>query len=197
MARDAVSSDEALFERVVSGDDHNAFASLMRRHEDRIFSLAMRMTGDRSDALDATQDAFIAAYRQRASFRGDSSFGTWLYRIAINACNDVLRKRARTAVPTDHDVSADDDVDTVGGPARRGNLEEAVTARVDITRALARLPVEYREAVVMHDLGGIPYEEIAALTGAALGTTKSRISRGRRKLAELLEHPARARTSKD
>lgn len=198
MVRDAVSSDEALLERVVAEDDHDAFAALMRRHEDRIFALAMRMTGDRSDALDATQDAFITTYRQRASFRGDSSFGTWLYRIAINACNDLLRKRARTPVPTEDDAdSRGHERATAGVLGRPGNLEEAVTARVDIARALARLPAEYREAVVMYDLGGIPYEEIAALTGAALGTTKSRISRGRRKLAELLEHQAHAEASKD
>lgn len=178
MDRDTSVSDEEL-NRAFLGGDQGAFDGLMRRHEDRIFSLALRMTGDRADALDATQDAFLSAFRQAAKFRGDSSYGTWLYRIAMNACHDLLRKRSRF-------VHQEEPPESVA-PDR---VEDPVVARVDIAQALARLPEDYREAVVLHDLGGVPYEEIATITSTNIGTVKSRISRGRKRLAEELEqHP--------
>ena len=169
--------------------DTAAFGALMKRHEERIFGLALRITGDRSDALDATQDAFISAYRQAASFRGDSAVGTLLDRIAANACKDLLRKRNRWVAQDEQTLELLEPSDA--------RLESIVTDRLVIRDALARLPDEYREAVVMHDLGGIPYDEIATMTGTQIGTVKSRISRGRRRLAELMEHPDRPGTSKE
>jgi RNA polymerase sigma-70 factor (ECF subfamily) len=181
--------DEDLLAAFITGDN-DAFSALMRRHEDRIFALAVRMTGNRPDALDATQDAFIAAFRQASSFRGDSAFSTWLYRIAINACRDVLRKRGRQPTP-------EEDPLTTHPPAVHATgLDDAVALRLDVSAALAQLPDEYREAVAMHDLGAIPYEEIARITGVSVGTVKSRISRGRRRLAGLLEQPPKPRASK-
>lgn len=161
----------------------------MRRHEDRIFGLALRMTGDRADALDATQDAFISAFRQAAKFRGESSFGTWLYRIAINATRDLLRKKRRLPEPMA------DPSDRADGAERR--MEDAVGDRLDLGRALHDVPEEYREAVMLHDLGGIPYEEIARLADVPIGTVKSRISRGRRLLAKALEQAAETEASKE
>ena len=177
MAREDDLSDAELLKETAAGSGV-AFGVLMRRHEGRMFALALRMLGDRADALDAMQDAFIAAFRQAGSFRGDAAVGTWIYRIGINACKDLGRKRSRWVAQDEVDVATE-----VGSES----IEERVAARMDIREALARLPDEYREAVVMHDLGGIPYEEIARLTGAAIGTVKSRISRGRRRLAESLE----------
>lgn len=179
--------DRVLLERGVAGDQQ-AFADLMRRHEGRIFSLALRMMGDRSDALDATQDAFVSAFRKGHTYTGDAAFSTWLYRVAINACKDLLRKRARLPSP----VEELQERPTSGAPG----FDEAVTLRLSLRDALARLPDGYREAVVMHDLGGIPYEEIAAITDSALGTVKSRISRGRKQLAEILEQAQPDRPSK-
>lgn len=180
-------SDEDLLRSFLDGNQ-TSFAELMRRHEDRIFSLAFRMTGQRSDALDATQEAFVAAFRQASRFRFDSAFGTWLYRIAINACHDLLRKRKRWATD-EPDQSEHEDMTT-------SRFDESVAARLDLTRALSELSAEYREAVVMHDLGGIAYEDIARLTDVPVGTVKSRISRGRRRLAELMEHPGPPTESK-
>lgn len=180
-------TDDELLERFKRGDE-SAFSSLVRRHEGRIFGLAMRMTGDRADALDATQDAFVAAFRRAADFRGESSFATWLYRVGINSCKDLLRKKQRTPTPAD-------EVPEV--PAETSSVEDTATARIDLARALADLSEEYREAVCMHDLGGIPYEEIAALTGVSIGTVKSRISRGRRRLADLLEPTGGPTSSKE
>lgn len=179
--------DEELLESFLGGSER-AFDQLVRRHEDRIFGLALRMLGERSDALDATQDAFISAFRQARTFRGDSSFSTWLYRIAINACKDLIRKRGRWGAPTEDagvEVASPEDVE--GGVARR----------LDLVAALGRLPDEFRDPVVMHDLGGIPYEEIARTTRTNIGTVKSRISRGRKRLAELMEHPSPPAASKD
>jgi RNA polymerase sigma-70 factor (ECF subfamily) len=180
-------SDEELLQRAAAGDQ-GAFSTLVRRHEDRVFGIAIRITGDRADALDATQDTFVAVFRQAGSFRAEAAFTTWLYRVAVNACRDLLRKRRRLPEPSDELPERSDP---------RPGTEEAVGMRLDLARALALLGDDYREAVLMHDLGAIPYEEIAALTGAPLGTVKSRISRGRRRLAELLEQPARSEPSKE
>lgn len=145
-----------------------------------MFALALRMLGNRADALDATQDAFISAFRRSGSYRGDAAVGTWLYRIGINACKDFARKRMRWTAQGDIEEEIDR---RVSGPG----LDDHVTTRIEVREALAQLPDEYREPLVMHDLGGIPYGEIASITDTAVGTVKSRISRGRRKLAELLE----------
>lgn len=182
-------SDEDLLRSFVAGNE-SSFTELMRRHEDRIFALAFRMTGDRGDALDATQETFVTAFRQASRFRFDSAFTTWLYRVGINACHDVLRKRNRWTLRSDD--TDDQEPDQAAVP-----VDEAVVLRLDLTRALAELPSEYREAVVMHDIGGVPYDEIAHITHARIGTVKSRISRGRRRLAELLEHPTPAPGSKE
>jgi RNA polymerase sigma-70 factor (ECF subfamily) len=186
---EAEASDHDLLRRFVSGEE-SAFTTLMRRHEDRIFAVACRVTGNRADALEATQETFLALFRSAASFRGGAEVGTWLYRIAINASRDVLRRRRRAPVAQEEPAALE-----LG--AWHPGAEDAAVARVDVTRALLRLPSEYREAVVMHDLGGIPYDEIARVTGVALGTVKSRISRGRRLLAQALEQHPEAPASKD
>jgi RNA polymerase sigma-70 factor, ECF subfamily len=192
--------DNDLLQDFLAGD-RDAFSILVKRHEDRLFAMALRMTGNRADALDATQDAFVAAFRRARSFRGDSAFGTWLYRIGINATQDLLRKRRHETLKDDVE-DAKQTAGDAGGRRREGRedsisdrVDDAVVARVDVARALASLQDEYREAVVMHDLGGVPYEEIAQLTNAPIGTVKSRISRGRRRLAELLEQGEGAPTS--
>jgi RNA polymerase sigma-70 factor (ECF subfamily) len=182
-------SDHDLLQSFLEGDN-DAFSGLMERHEDRIFGLCLKMLHNRSDALEASQEIFITAFRRAASFRGDSAFGTWLYRIGINHCKDVLRKRKDLLLESDQlDIER---VDT-----RQRGVDEAAALRLDLSRALAELRDDYREAVVMHDLGGVPYEEIATLTGVPVGTVKSRISRGRRQLGRLLEHAEDVDTSKD
>lgn len=181
--------DAELLRRAAGGDDP-AFGELMGRHEDRIFALALKMTGNRPDALDATQDTFLAAFRQADKFRGESAFSTWLYRIGINACKDLLRKKGRLPQATE-----DEDLERAGVPVP--SRTDDVDLRMDIAGALARLSDDYRQAVVMHDIGGIPYEDIASATGVAIGTVKSRISRGRRQLAGLLEHTDGPRASKE
>jgi RNA polymerase sigma-70 factor, ECF subfamily len=180
-------TDEQLVARLPGGDE-GAFTELMRRHEDRIFGLALSITRDRNDALEATQETFLTLWRKAESFRGTARFGTWLYRIGINAARDQLRRRGR------HPLL---DEEPPPEAAARPDVADTVPARIDLARALERLPDEYREAVVLHDLGDIPYEEIAHLTGVALGTVKSRISRGRRLLAQSMEPVKSPKPSKD
>ena len=182
--------DEVLLQAFLEGNQ-DAFTTLMRRYESRIFGLCRRLVGDRADALDATQEAFISAFRRAHTFRGEAAFGTWLYRIGINSCHDLLRKRGRSPIPEDSETLA---AHTPKEPHR--DIEDAVTLNVDLRAALAQLSPDYREAVVMHDIGGIPYEDIAKATGVAVGTVKSRISRGRRKLADALEQPQPVQPSK-
>lgn len=182
--------DNELLEAFLNGRE-SAFTELVHRHEDRIFALALKMMGNRADALDATQDTFILAFRQAAKFRGESAFGTWLYRIGINACRDQLRKRKRLPEPEEELPEANE------GPAGGAAIEDLVSNRLDVKSALAELNDDYREAVCLHDLGGIPYEEIASITGVSIGTVKSRISRGRKRLGELLEQQSAPPASKD
>ena len=182
-------SDHDLLEAFLEGDN-DAFSGLMERHEDRIFGLCLKMLHNRSDALEASQEVFITAFRRASSFRGDSAFGTWLYRIGINHCKDVLRKRKDVLYESDQ-------LEIERVDPRQRNIDETAALRLDLSRALAELPDDYREAVVMHDLGAVPYEEIAIVTGVPVGTVKSRISRGRRQLARLLEHKEGMDTSKD
>jgi RNA polymerase sigma-70 factor (ECF subfamily) len=179
--------DDDLLARFLAGDQAS-FTTLVERHEDRIFGLALRMTGDRADALEATQETFIAAFRRAGKFRGESAFGTWLYSIGVNACRDLLRKKKRTPIPTEE----------LPEPASTGaSIEDLVVTRMDLARALDELSEEYQQAVVMHDVGGIPYEEIALRLGVPVGTVKSRISRGRRALAESMEQAPEGHSSKE
>ncbi len=182
-------SDHDLLESFLGGDN-DAFSGLMERHEDRIFGLCLKMLHNRSDALEASQEIFITAFRRAASFRGDSAFGTWLYRIGINHCKDVLRKRKELLLESDQ-------LEIERGDTRQRGIDDAAALRLDLSRALSELGDDYREAVVMHDLGGVPYEDIATVTGVPVGTVKSRISRGRRQLARLLEHAEDLDSSKD
>ena len=179
-------SDVQLLRLFLSGKQ-GAYEVLMRRHEDKIFGLAMRMTGNRSDALDATQDTFVTAFRKAKTFKGQAAFGTWLYRIGINTCHDLIRRRKLLPEPSEV-------VET--NPAS-SQVEDPVIARVDLARALNRLANDYREALILYELAGLSYEEIARVQKVAIGTVKSRISRARDRLALEVEQTPRAQPSKE
>jgi RNA polymerase sigma-70 factor (ECF subfamily) len=156
--------------------DSAAFEEVVRRHEQRIYNLSLRMLGRPEDARDATQETFLAALRKLPSFRGDSSLGTWLHRVAVNACYDILRRRKRRAeegLPEDPGAAP-------------GDLAESSAEAVDVQRALAQVPEEFRAVLVLHDVQDLPYDEIAEILGVPVGTVKSRVHRGRVGLARLL-----------
>ena len=180
-------TDEDLVRRFVSDGLGDAVDVLLRRHQDRVLGLAYRILGNRADALDASQEVFVAVFRKAASFRHQSAFTTWLYRLTVNACNDHARRRSRLPQPAETvDVAP-------GTPQGAGSSGQDAIGRADdriaIAGALRRLPLEQRTAVVMRDLLGLSYEEIAEATGSAVGTVKSRISRGRAALAGGLGEP--------
>lgn len=164
-------SDEDLVRRYVADGVADAVDVLLRRHQDRVLGLAYRILGNRTDALDAAQEVFVVIFRKAASFRHQSAFTTWLYRLTVNACNDHARRRSRLPLPAEAIEAASSDA--------VGRADD----RMVITGALRTLPLDQRTAVVMRDLLGLSYEEIAEATETAVGTVKSRISRGRAALA--------------
>jgi len=168
-------SDAELIAAHVAGDP-DAFAELVRRHQDRLWAVALRTLGNREEAADALQDALVSAYRRAGSFRGDAAVTTWLHRIVVNACLDrVRRARARPTVPLPEREPAS------------GRDEHASTeAALDVRAALARLPETQRAALVLVDMHGLSVAEAAAVLEVAEGTVKSRCSRGRAALAALL-----------
>lgn len=171
-------SDEDLVRAFVDGGDRDALEVLLRRHQSRVFGIACRVLGNRADALDASQDVFVGLFRKAGSFKGEAAFTTWLYRLTVNACHDLLRKRARTPEP----------VETVESPVedQAGRTDD----RLVVEAALRALPEDQRTAVVMRDLYGLAYEEIAGAAGVPVGTVKSRIARGRAALAEAMRERA-------
>ena len=170
--------DDELVRSFLDGD-REAFAALVERHERRVYNLAFRMLGNPEDARDTSQDVFVSCLRKLSGFRGASSFTTWLHRITVNACYDSLRKRGR------EELMGDDEGGLPEPPSSSDVAEEAALA-VDIQRALLRVPEEFRVVLVMHDVQGVPYEEIAEALGAPVGTVKSRLHRGRVALARIL-----------
>jgi len=169
--------DAALLAAHVAGDP-GAFEVLVRRHQDRLWAVALRTVGDREDAADALQNALVAAYRSAAGFRGDAAVTTWLHRIVVNACLDVVRRR--TARPTDPLPEA------AREPADpRDRFAESDTAAA-VAAALATLPVDQRAALVLVDVHGYGVEQAAAILGVPTGTVKSRCARGRARLAPML-----------
>ena len=169
----------------VRGGDRRALDSLLRRHQPRLWALCRRMTGSDADADDATQEALVSIVRALPRFDGRSRFGTWAYRIAVNASLDELRRRRRRpepGLPGDADLPAGlgpEPVATTPGP-------DGAALTVDVNTALRRLPPEFRAPVVLRDLCGLDYAEIAEVLGVPPGTVRSRISRGRAALAPLL-----------
>ena len=161
------------------GGDVEAFEAVYRQHSARIFALACRMAGSPDIAEDLLQEIFLQAHRKLGTFKGDATLGTWLYRLAINLCLDFVRSRqARNAKMTgalDDDVSGEP-------PARR----ETPIARIDLERAIARLPAGCREAFVLHDVEGFDHKEIGEMLGIAEGTSKSQVFKARMKLRAML-----------
>jgi len=173
-----------LLDRARRGD-LSAFNALVEEHQSIVFNVCLRMLGNRAAAEDAAQDAFVSAWRHLGSMRGEV-FRPWLLRIASNACTDELRRRSRRPAAS-LEVSMEEGMPD---PADGEPLPEAsvLTAelRGGIEAALRGLPEEQRLAVVLCDVQGLEYEEIAQVTRSNVGTVKSRLSRGRARLREIL-----------
>lgn len=183
-------ADDGALVVAAQGGDRSAVETLLRRHQDRLYAVCRRLTGNDADAADACQDALIAIVRALPRYDGRAAFGTWAYRIATNAALDELRRRRRRPEPAE----------TVGEGGGQAGGTAAVEARLDVDAALAGLAPEFRAAVVLRDLCDLSYDEIAEVLEIPPGTVRSRIARGRAALAEALgegrnpEGPARRPT---
>jgi RNA polymerase sigma-70 factor, ECF subfamily len=173
--------DDAALIAAAQGGDRNALDQLLRRHYDRVHAVCRRIAGPNRDGDDACQEALIKIVRNLPRFDGRSSFGTWAYRIATNAALDELRRRDRR--PT---LDADDDVAADLADHRSEHGVDQIGDRLLLDQALAELGEDLRTAVVLRDVAGLDYSEIAEVLDIPLGTVKSRIARGRGALAERL-----------
>jgi RNA polymerase sigma-70 factor (ECF subfamily) len=144
-----------------------------------VYALCRRLAGNDADAADAAQEALITVVRRLDRYDGRARFTTWLYRVVTNACLDELRRRGRRPVPTDDALLAE-------RPAGEGPVDGATADRLDIDAALTQISPEFRAPVVLRDLLGMDYAEIAEVLELAPGTVRSRISRGRGALAHVL-----------
>jgi RNA polymerase sigma-70 factor (ECF subfamily) len=169
--------------------DVEQFNALVRLYEGRVYNLCYRMLGDPDSAADAAQDAFLSAFRNLRSFRG-GSFRSWMLRIATNACYDALRARKRRP-SVSLDIDADDEdsaplqiADDAESPTDFALRRELATA---IQQGLGELPDEQRVILILSDIEGLAYEEIAQITNTNIGTVKSRLSRGRARLRDVLK----------
>jgi RNA polymerase sigma-70 factor (ECF subfamily) len=183
---DAADPDSRLVERAKAGDVR-AFEALVRRYERWVFTLALRMVGDRGEAEDVAQDVFLKAYAGLSGFRGSSRFSTWLYAIASHHCLNHLAARARRPVPESTLGPPGSGADDPPGPIERAAdgaprpdelLERQETAR-QVQEALQALTEDHRLILVLREIQGLSYEEIAAAIGVEVGTVRSRLHRAR------------------
>ena len=168
------------------GGDPDAFGTLFRRHRDRLWAVALRTMGNPEDAADGLQDGLVAAYRRAGSFRGEAAVTTWLHRVVVNACLDRIRAtKVRRADPLPDDLDEVAHHRTVADVHVEDPADRAVTEerRRLVLAALAELPPDMRAALVLVDMEGYPVAEAAEMLDCAVGTVKSRCSRGRARLA--------------
>jgi RNA polymerase sigma-70 factor (ECF subfamily) len=186
-----LTADEELrvIKKVVDGDG-DAFEELVLANQKNVYNLALKMTGNEEDALDISQEAFLKAYRQLEGFRGDSKFSVWMYRLTYNLCIDFLRKKPRAGVIsiTSYQDSSDDYQD-IEIPDMRNLPEDRVMRkemRNTIAESINELNPQHREILVMREITGMSYEDIADTLKLSEGTVKSRLARARMNLANIL-----------
>lgn len=185
----------ALVARAQKGD-REAFDSLVDLYTPQVYNLALRITGSREEAEDCVQDAFVRAFCALRSFRGEAAFSTWLYRVAMNVATDAARKRARSPRPVSevaggHSDEPPPDLEHIAGRTHTGvhTPDAALFAkqrRQLVLKAIHHLPPHQRAVVILYDLQGLSYEEIAGIMKTRVGTVKSRLNRARLALRDLL-----------
>lgn len=182
-------SDEMLVKKAQDGD-RTSLSELVNRYERKTYNLAYRLMGNHADASDAAQEALVRVCMRLQNFRGDSAFSTWLFRVVTNTCLDELRRRGRIrhaslddAMPVEEGVVSRQASDESESPVEYAERHEVQAA---VQRAINRLPDEYRVVVILRDLQGLSYHEIAAMLGTTLGTIKSRLHRARQALRVII-----------
>jgi RNA polymerase sigma-70 factor (ECF subfamily) len=186
---ESMPSDEELIARTRRGD-RAAFQGLVEKYQRRIYAVTYGLLGNREDALDAVQDAFIKAYNSLDKFKGRSGFYTWLYRIATNAAIDLGRKTSRRdEIEFREDIEADEEKGSYPvGPAPENPADDLMRKELGelIEDAIGQLPPEQRTAIVLRQIEGLSYREIAKVMKCSQGTVMSRLHYGRKRLQELL-----------
>ena len=180
---------EAAIVRKVLGGDANAFETLVLEYEKNVYNIALRMTGNSEDAADMTQEAFIKAYNSLQSFRGDSKFSVWLYRIVSNLCLDFLRRKKRrpaVSLSAENEDGEEVELDIADESQSPETLLERKLTREAVRRGLDSLPMEQRQILLLREIQGLSYEEIARVLELEAGTVKSRIFRARKRLCAFL-----------
>ena len=180
--------EATIIKQVLEGDV-NAFEGLVKEYEKNVYNLALRMTGDPEDAADMAQDAFIKAYSSLSSFRGDSKFSVWLFRIVSNLCLDFLRSRKRrptVSLSVENDEGEDMEFEIADESQSPETLLEQKLTREAVRRGLDSLPPEQRQILLLREIQGLSYEEIAQVLELETGTVKSRIFRARKRLSVFL-----------
>ena len=180
---------EAQIVRRVLQGDVNAFEKLVTEYEKAVYAIAQRMTGNPEDAADMTQETFIKAYNSLQSFRGDSKFSVWLYRIASNVCLDFLRSRSRkqtVSLSVEDDEGEEAQLDIADESQSPEVLLERGLTRNAVRRGLDTLPPDYRQILLLREIQGLSYDEISTALGIDIGTVKSRIFRARKRLCTFL-----------
>lgn len=177
-----MTGEKVLLQRAKKGE-MAAFESLVTAYERRVYSLALRTTGSEADAADITQEVFLRAYRSLDTFRGESGFSTWLYRITVNLCVDLARKN--------NPAESLDDEQALEAPETRGAYQpETALANSELRReldaALSLVSEEHRKIVILRDVAGMSYADIAAALELEEGTVKSRLARARAALRKIL-----------
>jgi RNA polymerase sigma-70 factor (ECF subfamily) len=180
-----VDPDRALVDEARNGSQ-DAFADLVRRYQVRVFNLARVSTRNDADADDVAQEVFVKVFRGLRGFRGDSTFRTWLYRVAVNVVRSQAARPSLFGWWRRLEPDGDDGAEPLDSIAAPGGLEHDVVYRDAIDRALGRLPPDLRMAVTLRDIDGLEYKEIAAVLDVPIGTVMSRISRGRERLRPAL-----------
>lgn len=170
-------SDRDLIQSYLNGDN-NAFCELVRRYRRLVFNLCFRVVGP-AEAEDLTQEVFIRLMDKIGLWRAEAKFSTWLYKLALNQCRDYARRRRLEIVDIATDLT-----DPAPGPPEAAEANER---SAHIIAGLMKLPLDHRVPIVLRDIEGLSYAEIAAVTGMELGTVKSRLSRAREQLMKILE----------
>ncbi len=179
--------EESAVVRSAARGDPAAFEKLVLEHQKHVYSLALKITGSPDDALDASQEAFLKAYQNLRSFRGDSRFSVWLYRLTYNACMDIIKRSRRdrlVPMPTDEEGAELDLPDTAPQPDEELQRREELEA---VREAVLELDEDKRRIILMREYRGMSYADISRELGLEEGTVKSRLARARGALAENLK----------
>jgi RNA polymerase sigma-70 factor, ECF subfamily len=183
--RGAGLSEAEAIEKAKQGDA-DAFEVLYNLHKRRVYSLCLRMTANTAEAEDLAQEAFLQLFRKIATFRGESAFSTWLHRMAVNVVLMQLRKKGLAVVPLEETVETEEETPKKELGATDTKLVGSID-RLQLERAIERLPPGYRTIFVLHDVEGYEHNEIAEIVGCSIGNSKSQLHKARLKMRDLLK----------